>query len=205
MKLNMKKAFTLVEMLIVIIIIGILMAALLPRLKGAQERARDTARKANLSQISTALEMYFNDIGKYPTWDCMSDIRTKLVPNYMNSIPTDPQKWRIAYGTKAGWCGGWIYAYSALTKNGAEQGGSVIVANIEAFGKVWNWVLSGDSNFKQTAELTENTEYVNNLDVKICDDGVVYTWTAHKNVQCSSSKKVWEANDNPAMVYVRFN
>ena len=204
MKLNMKKAFTLVEMLIVIIIIGILMSALLPRLKGAQERARDTARKANLSQISTALEMYFNDNGTYPGWDCMSDIRSKLVPSYMNSIPTDPQRGRIAYGTKVNWCPGGVYWYSDLTKNGAVSGGSVVVANIEAFWKVANWVLTGNTNYQKTVELKGTTEYVNNLDKKVCDNGVLYTGV-NKNVQCSSNDKVWAAHDNPAMVYVRFN
>jgi general secretion pathway protein G len=64
---KMNKAFTLIEMMIVVIIIGILMGALLPKLKGAQERARDTARKANLSTVSTALQMYYNDNGNYPT------------------------------------------------------------------------------------------------------------------------------------------
>lgn len=69
MKLNMKKAFTLVEMLIVIVIIGILAAALIPRLTGVQSRARDVARKADLSQISTALATYQLDNGSYViTW-----------------------------------------------------------------------------------------------------------------------------------------
>ena len=66
MKLN-KKAFTLVEMLIVVVIIGILAAALLPKLLSAQGRARDTARKADLTQILTSLKMYYDDEGEYPT------------------------------------------------------------------------------------------------------------------------------------------
>ena len=136
-----KKAFTLVEMLIVIIIIGILMWALLPKLKWAQERARDTARKANLTTVSTALEMYFNDEGSYPTWSCVSNISSKLVPTYVSELPSDPQKWRIAFWTKAGWCTGWDYAYSAMSRKWSRNAWSVIVANTEAQGKVWNFIL----------------------------------------------------------------
>jgi type II secretory pathway pseudopilin PulG len=53
-------------MLIVIVIIGILVAALVPRFAGSQSQARDTARQSNLSQISTALALYANDYGTFP-------------------------------------------------------------------------------------------------------------------------------------------
>ena len=138
---KMKRAFTLVEMMIVIIIIGILMAALLPKLKGAQERARDVARKANLSTISTALEMYFNDQGIYPTGYCINDIAPKLVPTYVSSLPTDPQKERIAYWTKPGWCKNWEYGYTAMMRKWGVDAWSVIVANTEAAGTVGNYIL----------------------------------------------------------------
>ena len=65
-KKNAHKAFTLVEMLIVNVIIGILAAALIPRLQGMQGRARDTARKADLSQIGTAFTVFFADTGEFP-------------------------------------------------------------------------------------------------------------------------------------------
>jgi type II secretion system protein G len=60
-----RKAFTLIEMLIVVVIIGILAAALIPRLQSVQGRARDTKRKADISQIGSALAIYKSDIGAF--------------------------------------------------------------------------------------------------------------------------------------------
>lgn len=59
------KAFTLIEMLIVIVIIGILAAALVPRLQDVQARARDTKRKIDLRSIYNANEIYMADNGRY--------------------------------------------------------------------------------------------------------------------------------------------
>ena len=58
---TLKKTFTLIEMLIVIVIIGILAAALIPRLQSVQERARDTRRKTDISAIYNALQIVLLD------------------------------------------------------------------------------------------------------------------------------------------------
>jgi type II secretory pathway pseudopilin PulG len=53
-------------MLIVIVIIGILAAALIPRLLNARGRANDTARKADLQQTATVLVAYQIDHSAFP-------------------------------------------------------------------------------------------------------------------------------------------
>lgn len=65
MRKNNQKGFTIIELLVVIVIIGILVALALPQLFAAQARGRDTERKNDLKNIQTQLETYFNDNGAY--------------------------------------------------------------------------------------------------------------------------------------------
>jgi type IV pilus assembly protein PilA len=66
MKSNIRKAFTLIEILIVIGIIGVLAAALIPRLTGIQGRARDTKRMYDIRQLSKSIYTYWIDNNTYP-------------------------------------------------------------------------------------------------------------------------------------------
>lgn len=99
-KLN--KAFTLIELLIVIAIIGLLSSIVLASLAQARMKARDAKRIADLNQIRVALELYYNDYGYYPQsacgWDCngyyystdsgWTTFATTMAP-YIN-LPKDP-------------------------------------------------------------------------------------------------------------------
>jgi type II secretion system protein G len=66
MRKNNQQGFTIIELLVVIVIIGILVALALPNLFAAQARGRDTDRKNELKNAQQQLENYFNDNGEYP-------------------------------------------------------------------------------------------------------------------------------------------
>ena len=56
-----KKGFTLIELLVVISIISLLATLAVTSLQNAQKKSRDTRRIADLRQIRTALELYYEN------------------------------------------------------------------------------------------------------------------------------------------------
>jgi len=108
------KAFTLIELLIVVAIIGILAAIAVPNFLNAQTRAKIARCEADAESIGTALESYRLDTNEYPP-DARSGVYTHFSLNwaghpsagkhlttpiaYMSSIPYDP------FNSKIGWTG----------------------------------------------------------------------------------------------------
>ena len=93
-KNQLRRAFTLVEILLVMTIIAILAALVIPKMVGRSEQARQTAAHADLSSIKTALDAFEVDNGFYPKG--IQDLVT-LPSNaknwhgpYLEKIPADP-------------------------------------------------------------------------------------------------------------------
>jgi general secretion pathway protein G len=61
--------FTLIELMVVILIIGLLATIVVQNLRSATDKAKRVKAQADISQIKSALDRYYLDAGSYPTSD----------------------------------------------------------------------------------------------------------------------------------------
>jgi len=93
----MRKAFTIIELLIVIAVIATLVGIALPRFRGMQEEGKIAQAKAELRTLQTALESYYiHNSNAYPS--ALSSL-TSATPNIIGAaLPTDPFNGSSNYG-----------------------------------------------------------------------------------------------------------
>jgi general secretion pathway protein G len=100
------EGFTLIELMVVILIIGLLATIVVQNLKGATDKAKRIKAQADISALKTALDRYYLDNGYYPTTDqglnaLVSPPTNGRVPanyesgGYIERLPQDP--WGTAY------------------------------------------------------------------------------------------------------------
>ncbi len=64
-----QEGFTLIEIMVVILILGLLATLVVQSLRGATDKAKRTKAMADIAELKTALDRYYIDIGSYPTGD----------------------------------------------------------------------------------------------------------------------------------------
>lgn len=153
---NDNKGFTLIELLVAIAIIGILSAVVLTSLGSVRGKARDAVRKAELNQMQTALEYYYDKYGVYPStggswWGMSANGGSRarsganayipgLTPTYMAELPADP------LGDTTGWSG-YLYLsdgtnYKLLSHaNGPESFPTVSQPLYDPIRPTWAWMV----------------------------------------------------------------
>src|SRR3989344_267056 len=68
-----QQGFTIVELLIVIVVIGILATLVITTFTGIQQKARNTKRQTDINALQGQIEAHFAQTGKYPTLANMND------------------------------------------------------------------------------------------------------------------------------------
>ncbi len=101
---SIAKGFTLIELMIVVVILGLLATIVMPKILNRPEQARRVKAKAEISNIQSALAYFRTDVGRFPT---TSEGIEALVTNpglkgynsegYLQRVPLDPWGHKYIY------------------------------------------------------------------------------------------------------------
>ena len=91
--MNQRQGFTLVEMMLVVVIIGVLAAMVVPRFAGRTEQAKIARASSDIAAIGLGLDLYELDLGQYPA--SLTELVAKEAPAGMSQEGRD--KWNGPY------------------------------------------------------------------------------------------------------------
>ena len=124
------RGFSLLEILIVVVIIGVLAVLIVPNVVGRGEQARVTAAKADIRSIANALEFYRLDNSHYPSAEqgleaLVSRPTSAPTPRnwgpeaYLKNVPIDP--WGYPYGYTSDGLSLEVFSLGADGQEGGEE------------------------------------------------------------------------------------
>lgn len=137
-KSSIPRGFTLIELMIVVMILGLLATMVMPKVLSKPDKARQTKAAVDIRSIQSALALFKTDTGRFPT---TAEGLQALVTNpglkgydpdgYLERVPTDP--WGKPYIYLSPGLHSKDYDLASLGKD-AEDGGTDYDADIES----WN-------------------------------------------------------------------
>ncbi len=133
-----RRGFTLIELMIVIVILGVLMGTILPRLTGAQSSARDTGRMADLHSIAQALETYYDYNSEYPgisggaeCFEAGGTANDAIAEFLKGGVPTPPSSKQLTTIDATACTGSYLYA--PLKSKGLANNGYLLATDVEVY------------------------------------------------------------------------
>ncbi len=134
-----RAGFTLIELMVVIVILGMLVALVGPRLIGQTDKAKVQAAKTQIANFSMALKLYKLEFGSYPTsGEGLDQLVSNGKENFLeqDAVPKDP--WDNPFMYTAPGSNGHDFEIVSYGDDGSP-GGSGYSADIES------WNLAGTS------------------------------------------------------------
>lgn len=143
--MNNRRAFTLMELMIVVAIIAILAGIAVTRFGGVLDRSREGATRGGLSSLRSALNIYYGDNSAFPADDLSS---LTLEKRYIDNLPlvklpgtTHPDNRHVTVGASTAAAvtdtGGWAYVNDPAS---ASYGTLLInCSHGDSNGKRWDW------------------------------------------------------------------
>jgi general secretion pathway protein G len=135
---SIAKGFTLIELMIVVVILGLLATMVMPKILSRPEQARRVKAKVDIRNIQSALAYFKTDTGRFPTTSeglealvCGRSIQGYNSDGYLERVPLDPWGHKYVYispGIKTK-----DYDLKSYGKDG-EEGGAGDDSDIES----WN-------------------------------------------------------------------
>lgn len=141
-RLRRSAGFTLIEIMVVLVIMGVMAALIVPRVVGRVEDSRIVAAKSDIASIMNALKLYNLDNMRYPTTQqglaaLANRPNIAPIPNnyktggYLEKLPNDP--WGNPYQYVNPGRHGEIDVYSFGPNGGTDSGGE------DGSGVIGNW------------------------------------------------------------------
>jgi general secretion pathway protein G len=129
LQIHSARGFTLIEIMVVVVILGILGSLIVPNIIGRPDEARATAARADIEAVGNALELYRLDNGTYPSTDQglealvsqpsgYPEPRRWNADGYLKKLPVDPWDEPYLYFSEERTFE--VYSFGADRKEGGE-------------------------------------------------------------------------------------